>query len=335
MICKFCKTDVPNGPYCLCCGWQQSKSSPPTLHDLYKIVYSQHISKLTPKGQAGYQLAWKYISHLEASPFPALTINDYQSCIDRHANLSKSSQQKIQQLISQLCKRAILLGLCTTNIAPYLELPGRGSVACDPFSYEEIQRLQNCANNSSHPWRETAMIILILIFSGWRPEELFSIKKIAVNLQQFFFVSGSKTDAGSNRIVPIATSIRPYVLYFYFDKKKSDYLISTTNGCRINLTNWRVRKFYPCLQELGINQPDAPHRVKPYSARATFATMAYRAGVDRASLEKMIGHTDYYFTAQRYIRHNIKDFHCEMDKIVTHYYEESEGKCNDSWNCWE
>lgn len=324
MICKFCKKSVPDGPYCLQCGRQQSKHSSPTLKQLYEIIHTQHISKLTPKGQAGYELAWKYLAHLGDTPFVALTITDYQACIDQHADLSKSSQQKIQQLISQLFKRAILLGLCTTNLAAYLELPGRESVSCDAFSYEDIKCLQDCANNPLHPWHETAMTILILIFTGWRPEELFRIPKKSIDLQQQYFTSGSKTAAGKNRIVPIAECIRPYVLYFYFDKKKSTYLISTSSGCRINLTNWRVRKFYPCLQELGINQPDAPHRIKPYSARATFATMAYRAGVDRASLEKMIGHTDYYFTAQRYIRHNIKDFHREMDKIVSHYYTESE-----------
>lgn len=322
MICKSCKMKVPDGSYCLHCGWQQSKHNSPTLQQLYEIVHTQHVSKLTEKGQAGYELAWKYISHLGQIPFVALTINDYQACIDQHADLSKSSQQKIQQLISQLFKRAILLGLCSTNLAPYLELPGRESVSCDAFSYEEIKCLQDCAHDPLHPWRETAMTILILIFTGWRPEELFRIQKKSINLQQQYFISGSKTAAGKNRIVPIAECIRPYVLYFYFDTKKSDYLISTSNGCRINLTNWRARKFYPCLKELEINHVDDPHRIKPYSARATFATLAYRAGVDRASLEKMIGHSDYYFTAQRYIRHDIKDFHREMDKIVTHYYTE-------------
>ena len=46
-------------------------------------------------------------------------------------------------------------------------------------------------------------MILIGIYSGWRPQELAILKIADVDLQNRSFCGGLKTNAGRNRIVPI------------------------------------------------------------------------------------------------------------------------------------
>ena len=75
-------------------------------------------------------------------------------------------------------------------------------------------------------------------------------------------------------------------------------------------------------QELGINQPDQiaakkkiPH-ITPYSARHTFATLAWRADVDTNALTKLIGHTSIKTTTKYYIHSDYQKMKQEAEKIT-------------------
>ena len=76
--------------------------------------------------------------------------------------------------------------------------------------------------------------------------------------------------------------------------------------------------------ELGINRPDQLTRKKeiqhitPYSARHTFATLAYRAGVDKNVLIRMIGHTNFKTTQKFYIHSELEIMLSEATKIDTY-----------------
>ncbi len=104
-------------------------------------------------------------------PITSVGLPEYQAVIDSQAHLSKSHQQKIQQLISQLCKQAILMEYLHVNYAGFLELDGYENKSYTPFSDQEILTLFSAASDPI--WGETVRVILILIFTGWRPEELF------------------------------------------------------------------------------------------------------------------------------------------------------------------
>ena len=318
MICINCHQDAPTGQFCIACGWDQRKPVSITLGELYRQWSHQHFRKLTAKGIAGYENAWRFLKPLSNQSISNISLYDYQEIIDSQRHLSKSHQEKIQQLISQLCKRALLEGLIHVNFAEHLELDGRSSTSYAPFSLEDLKLLMKCAKGTNSN-AKTARIILILCFTGWRPQELFQIKREDVNLEERYFISGSKTEAGKGRTVPIPDIIWPFVRDFYHRIRSNGYLVTSPTGQKINLQNWRLRCFYPCLQMLGINSPDKPHRLKPYSTRCTYATIAYRAGVKEEMLAKMIGHVDFKFTSERYIRNDISDFHLEAKKITAYF----------------
>lgn len=236
--------------------------------------------------------------------------------MDTLQNKSRSLQNKLLLLIGQLCKYAVTVHrLDVINPSPYLILDGVQSKSREIFSDEEISRLFLYAQ-SNERFSCTAREVLILIFTGLRPEELFGVEKNDVSLQyHFLFTWGSKTDAGKERIIPLISQIMPYVFSFYFSRSQENYLITSPRGYRVHIDNWRKRRFYPLMQELGINHADDPRRIVPYCCRHTYASLADRAGVDKDTIIKIVGHTSYKFTKRVYIHEKLPQLAAEVQKI--------------------
>lgn len=312
--CKKCAREIGNYPFCPMCGAAQ-KGNQVTLCEIYSDWRAVYFRKIGRKGKEGYENAWKTLSVLGQSQIQELTIQDYQIVVDLLKSKSLSLQQKLLQLIGQICKYAAANRIEVINPTPYLVLEGSKGESREIFSDEEISRLFLYAE-SGGALSNDAKIVLVLIFTGLRPEELFEVKTEDVELiDNCIYTLGSKTEAGRKRIVPLISQIMPFVLDFYSQKGSRDYLILSPKGCRVNLGNWRKRKFYPLMNELEINTPDDPHRLVPYSCRHTYASLADRAGVDREALIKLIGHTSYKFTKRVYIHEKLPQLAAEVQKI--------------------
>ena len=335
MICKNCHCNVPDGRFCLFCGWDQNQT--PAECTLEKIhdrwIRCKHYRQLTPAGKSGYDLAWRrQLKSLADRKINQISLAEYQAILDSMADngLSQSTQAKVQQLISQLSQMAISEGIITRNPAGDLILEGRSSRETLPFEDHHIATLLQYVKDPDAAYQQAAKITLTLIFTGYRPEELFSIRRCNVNPQEGFLIAGSKTEAGKNRIVPVVDIIAPFLTEWYLScpPDPDAYLIRGPRGGKIVLNNWRAREFYPMTQELGINRPDQiaakrkiPH-ITPYSARHTFATLAWRADVDSNALTKMIGHASIKTTAKHYIHRDYMKMRTEADKISAFWLSE-------------
>ena len=69
------------------------------------------------------------------------------------------------------------------------------------------------------------------------------------------------------------------------------------------------------MQELGINHADDPRRIVPYCCRHTYASLADRAGVDKDTIIKIVGHTSYKVTKRVYIHEKLPQLAAEVQKI--------------------
>ena len=98
-----------------------------------------------------------------------------------------------------------------------------------PFSEDEIAALWDNVYKI-----EYIDILLIQCYSGWRPQELGLIKLDSVDLENWKFIGGMKTQAGENREVPIHSRIRPLVAKRYEEAKEigSSYLFNETSKKR-------------------------------------------------------------------------------------------------------
>lgn len=193
--------------------------------------------------------------------------------------------------------------IISQNYAQFLKMPKSDKKEKEIFSTSDIKILL------SHDSDETAMIILMLIFSGMRIGELFDIKKENVYLDDVppRIIGGKKTEAGTNRIIPIHSQILKYIKYFY--DKPGKYLISNSQGQRMSENNFRNREYYPYLEDHNIEKKS------PHSTRHTFATMLQAEGAKPEDLIRVIGHTDYKTTTENYIHQDITKLSEMIEKL--------------------
>ena len=150
---------------------------------------------------------------------------------------------------------------------------------------------------------------MILIYTGFRINELFNITKNNVNLSDLYLIGGSKTESGKNRLMPINEKITDFILYFY-NKSDSQYLIPNEDGGKKDAGNFRKREFYPFLSSLNITG------ITPHCTRHTFATLGQAAGIAPEDMIKLIGHADYSTTTENYVHQNIDKLRNAINKIL-------------------
>ena len=181
------------------------------------------------------------------------------------------------------------------------------------FTDEEMDLLW--ANASS---KQGVDILLIQCYSGWRPQELGLLELKDVDLENWTFQGGMKTDAGENRVVPIHSRIQGLVLRKYQEAEAlgSPYLLNwadpnNRNRKNLKLTYARYQKAFERIRdELKLN-PD--HR--PHDGRTHFVTMAKRYGVDEYAIKYMVGHKISDITEKVYTRREFAWLREEIEKI--------------------
>ena len=155
------------------------------------------------------------------------------------------------------------------------------------------------------------MIIAIFLYTGFRLNELLAMPLTGVNIEEWFFRGGEKTEAGKNRLVPILPTIQPFVQYFV-EKSKGDLFLSGYDG-NLDARNFRRRDYYPTLERLGIRTKD--RRMNPHSCRYTMATRGHSMGIDDDTLAKILGHADFDMTSGTYIQADLETLRREMSKL--------------------
>lgn len=161
-------------------------------------------------------------------------------------------------------------------------------------------------------------ILLIQCYSGWRPQELGLLELKDVDLENWTFQGGMKTDTSENRIVPIHSRIQDLVLQKYQEAEAlgSPYLLNwadTNNRNRKNLklTYARYQKAFERIRdELKLNPNHRPH-----DGRTHFVTMAKRYGVDEYAIKYMVGHKISDITEKVYTRREFAWLREEIEKI--------------------
>ena len=274
-----------------------------TLEQVYDCWRAEHFPALTEKGREMYRLAWKRMDPLKGRKMRELRTAHYQGIINmmEDSGLSASSAQKVKQLAGQLSKWSMREDIITTNYAQFIRIYTDEPTVREIFSDEEIALLKKNDDN------DAVKVVLLLIYTGLRIGELFSLRRENVHLKEGYLVGGSKTKAGKNRTVPILPEALSYLQYFW-SMGEGDLLISGYKGNR-TANNFRKRDFTQTLEALGITGKT------PHSTRHTFASLAVRAGVKPEALRSIIGHANYSTTVEIYAHANLPELQAELSKI--------------------
>lgn len=175
-----------------------------------------------------------------------------------------------------------------------------------PFAKEEIKKLWD---NLQVPFAD---MLLIDIYSGWRPQELAILLIENIDLENNTMMGGMKNEAGRDRIVPIHPLIRPLIENRYKEAMSlnSDYLFNDINGQQgtfMTYDKYRSR-FNKVMKRLNMS-----HR--PHECRHTFITKGKESQMDEYILKLIVGHAINDITEKVYTHRTIEQLQSEILKI--------------------
>lgn len=274
-----------------------------TFRQVYDKWLPTHSRTITESGISGYEFAYAHCEPLYDKTFRRLRASDFQSIINNMESqgLSKSSCGKVVQLFSQLSQWAIQEEICHTNYAKFITVTAPQKSTKETFTADQIQSIQKAA-------APAADIALILLATGCRPNELFAAQ--VENCHADYFISGSKTEAGKNRVIPLNAIGRPAYEKLLQKAKNSGSprLIDGYTGNK-EYRNFAKRDWKQLMEEIGAD-------LSPYSCRHTFATLAVKSGVKPELLKQIMGHAAYTTTVDFYTHTNTAELIEATQKIA-------------------
>jgi len=308
------KNDVPIGTFATRAEAQKAleRLTDATVTDKFNLTFKQIYDIWFPEYTRGeekpekshYAMAINLCKELHDQQFRKLRKSDFQAVIIRleQEGKSKSTCQKVILLFKQLSNWAIEEGILQTSHAQKVTTIAEQLSVREVFLDAQIQAIQKSK-------LEAREIALILLGCGCRPNELFKVP--LVNCHEDYFIGGSKTKAGRNRVIMVTgVGLDPYkALREKAIREKRQFLIDAYEGNHV-AANFTKRDFAELMEEIECKG------MTPYCCRHTFITNAVRAGVKQEMLQKMVGHVDGE-TTEGYTHLGIDDLRREVSKIST------------------
>lgn len=279
----------------------------PTFREIYDILYEEEISKLSKSARDGYSSWIKKFEPLHNRAINTISLADLQSFFD-NTKYGNGLQVHMKVLCSKIFKYAVIHQHIKRDddytsyikVAEYKE-----SEKHYPFTIEEIKKIKGLDTSEAH-------IMLIYIYTGCRVSELIKIDRNNIHIDEYcnddgsemyisYIVTGSKTEAGKNRVIPIHDDIKQYVIDELLRDGKR-----LIDSCYGNIANKSV---LPKINDaLG-----AKHTM--HDTRKTFATLCQMNHIDIYVRKKVLGHKMNDITFDVYTNESKNILYKEINKI--------------------
>ena len=297
-----------------------------TMQELYDKWLPEY--EKTVKSTKSVTSAWAYCSGVYKMRVMDIRARHVKGCMEEGVAIIRGKEQhpsatmknQIKSLFNMMLDYALEYELVDRNYSRTFNLTEETvkeiqSVKKEHIAFTDEEMDLLWANVSS---KQGIDIMLIQCYSGWRPQELGLLELKDVDLENWTFRGGMKTDAGENRVVPIHSRIQDLVLRKYQEAEAlgSPYLLNwadpnNRNKKNIKLTYARYQKAFERIRdELKLNPNHRPH-----DGRTHFVTMAKRYGVDEYAIKYMVGHKISDITEKVYTRREFAWLREEIEKI--------------------
>ena len=276
------------------------KSKSITFSEVYDKWSSEHFENIVPSAIRTWKSAYKYCEPLYKKPFKEIRVADLEDTI-KTANVGDTTKMRMKSMFNLIYKYALKHEIVDKDYASLCTSVKKSTSSKKkiPFSEDEVNTLWN---NLNYP---NVDIVLIGIYSGWRPQELAILKKEDIDLDNKTMFGGLKTDAGKNRYVPIHEKIYELVKNRY--NNSNDTLFEEEEG---NLTYDKYRtRFKNVMNKFGMKHT-------PHETRHTFISNAKKYNVDEYCIKLMVGHAIEDVTEKVYTHRELKQLHEEINKIL-------------------
>lgn len=282
-----------------------------TFADVYAKWSEAHYQDVGAKGRSSYELAYKKAERLWDRPVRDLVTEDYQVVIDDLANagMSRSMCEKQRQLFSQICKWSMANGITSHNFAEELRLPAGTGKKTRVLTKEEISRIQSVADDRSDPMNTIARISIVLYYTGMRINELLSMRRDDVHLDEGYLIGGEKTEAGRKRVIPILDPIKMIIADWMLDSMGNELLLPAARGGKQRSESATEKAFKALMKRCDIEG------AVPHTMRHTAATRLVQGKAEPTAVQAILGHADFSTTANYYTGHDAEYLKKEMKKF--------------------
>ncbi|RRD40382.1 site-specific integrase [Leptotrichia sp. OH3620_COT-345] len=229
--------------------------------------------------------------------FISLDYSDYQNRLN---NYPKNKGRTALTVLKSIYVEAMKQRIVKENISLYLESSDQIIRTVDRviFKDEFVRMLwenYECTNNIY------VAMVLLLFYTGMRSVDLFRIENENINLKEKYLITGSKTEAGINRRIPIHNLVLPIVKKYMSEKRKMFF--EDDYGTLKNRFN-NILKEYDVEGNL-------------HSIRHTFITKMRRIkDVPASKVKNIVGHKVKDITDGIYTHWSIEELRDVINKLV-------------------
>lgn len=224
---------------------------------------------------------------------------------------SDGIKTRIKSMFNMMYDYAVLAGYVDRNPCRQFALKGLSS----KVESNRKEKVPFTANQVEELWNDIEFgytrMILINIYSGWRPDEMLELKKENIDLANRTMMGGKKTQAGTDRVIPIHSRIFPLVEYYYNLSEGEMLLYDYAKGSKdkLNYDKYKNRFKRVMVHHAweGTFVPSCP--------RHTFSTLAKESGMEEYARKKIMGHDMNDITDKHYTHVDIKYLAKEIEKI--------------------
>ena len=296
-----------------------------TVAELYERWTNDYFKTLKSESSARtITCAWAYCSSVYNMRASDVRARHIKGCMDegtvkikgKEQHASAGTKARIKSMFNLMLDYALEYEIVDRNYARTFNVSDeivkekeetkRGHI---PFTENEMEILWNNIDTKQY-----VDIILFQCYTGWRPQELGLLKLEDIDLETGVMVGGIKTEAGTNRVVPIHPRIRHIVEQKYKEAEElgSEYLINCTgsrSGLKLTYDKYQKR-FVKVIGELNLNDQHRAH-----DPRMHFITMAKKYKLDEYAIKYIVGHAIQDVTEKVYTKREIDWLKEEIEKI--------------------
>ncbi len=271
------------------------------IYDMWSKNHFESVSKQTIKTIKNTYNS--YVFKFNDYKIKDIKLIELQSFINilKDSGLSTGTLKQVKSLLNMVFTYALKNEYINKNMIEFLDIGKHKKVLERKiFSNEEIKILWDNAG------QRDIDIILILIYTGLRVNELLTLENTKINIECRYIRAGSKTEAGKDRLIPISYKILPLITRYI--KLNNKYLFQTKAGNFLMYNNYR-QNFKKIIKKIGLQE----HTI--HDTRHTFATLLSNADANKTAIKNIIGHSDYGITEKIYTHKDIEELKKAIDLL--------------------
>lgn len=289
-----------------------------TFAEVYSMWSARKFEEVSRSNIAGYRAAYNLCTKLYDMPVNEIKLRHLQDVMD-NCNKEAPTKKKLKVLYNQLFDYASMHEIipATNHCVQYVNIgKATKSTLHYRFTNAEIKKLWQWSDNNDY-----VQLILMMIYSGVRPGELFDLRSADVDIENAYFSIRKGKNDNAVRKVPIHDRTLPFFKNWL--SKGNEYLLTNLSGRRFNFdtnhSSYTDSFFIPLLDEIGIlyyiNDQNETKAHLPDDTRHTFTTLWKEKRLDESMRRRIQGHSGKGIGEIVYTHYDLMMLRDELNKL--------------------